>query len=61
MSVECDNISEARRPDIIFADKNEKRCMIVDIAVPGDGRLHEKELEKIAKCQELRREISRLW
>ena len=36
--------------------------MIVDIAVPGDGRVHEKELEKIEeKYQELRKEISRLW
>ena len=35
--------------------------MIVDIAVPGDGRVREKELEKIEKHQELRREISRLW
>ena len=61
MTVQCDNIIEARRPDIVLLDKKEKSCMIVDIAVPGDGRVHEKELEKIEKYQELRREMSRLW
>ena len=61
MTVQCDNIIEARRPDIVLLDKKEKSCMIVDIAVPGDGSLHEKELEKIEKYQELRREMSRLW
>ena len=31
------------------------------IAVPVDGRVHEKKLGKIEKYQELRREISKLW
>ena len=35
--------------------------MVVDIAVPVDGRVHEKKLGKIEKYQELRREISKLW
>ena len=61
MTVQCDNITEARRPDIFLLDKKEKSCMIADIAVPGYGRVHEEELEKIEKYQELRREISRLW
>ena len=34
--------------------------MIADIEVSGDGRVHEKELEKTEKYQELRGEISRL-
>ena len=29
--------------------------------MPRDGRVHEKELEKIEKYQELRMEINRLW
>ena len=34
-----------------------KRVWITDVAIPGDGRIEEKELEKISKYQE----IDRLW
>ena len=33
----------------------------MDVAVPGDCRINEKEKEKIDKYQDLRREVSRLW
>ena len=42
VTVQCDNIIEARRPDIVLVDKKEKSWMVVDIAVPVDGRVHEK-------------------
>ena len=61
MNIQCDNVIEARRPDIVIIDKKEKSCIIVDIAVPADGRVHEKEREKVEKYQDLRREIGRLW
>ena len=31
------------------------------VAIPGDGRIEEKELEKISKYQDLKIEIERLW
>ena len=34
---------------------------IIDIAVPGDSRVKEKELEKIEKYQMLREEIGHVW
>lgn len=61
MNIQCDNVIEARRPDIDIIDKKEKSCIIIDIPVPVDGRVHEKEREKVVKYQELRREIGRLW
>ncbi len=51
----------ARRPDIIVIDKEKKEALIVDIAVPADIRVAEKEKEKIEKYQDLKREIKRLW
>ena len=42
MNIQCDNVIEARRPDIVITDKKEKSCIIVDIAVPADGRVHER-------------------
>ena len=38
-----------------------KRVWIIDVAIPGDGRIEEKELEKISKYQDLKIEIERLW
>ena len=63
MNIQCDNIVEARRPEIIVVSKKENKCMIIimDIAIPGDSRVHEKELENIEKYQDLRQEIRRMW
>ena len=38
-----------------------KRVWIIDVAISGDGRIEEKELEKISKYQDLKIEIERLW
>ena len=38
-----------------------KRVWIIDVAMPGDGRIEEKELEKISKYQDLKIQIERLW
>ena len=60
-TIQCDRVIEARRPDIVLVDKRCKEVKIIDIAVPGDSRVKEKELEKIEKYQMLREEIRRLW
>ena len=61
INIQCDRIIEARRPDIIFIDKKEKFCKIIDIAIPGDSRVNEKEREKMEKYQLLKDELVRLW
>ena len=35
--------------------------IIIDIAVPADASVMEKEKEKVEKYQDLRKEIARLW
>ena len=61
INIQCDNLIEARRPDLIVIDMKEKKGMIIDIAVPADVRVEEKEKEKVEKYQDLKREIRRLW
>ena len=61
INVQCDNVIEARRPDIIVINKKERKGIIIDIAVPADVRVGEKEREKVEKYQDLKREIGRLW
>ena len=45
----------------MLVDKKNKEVKIIDIAVPGDSRVIEKELEKIEKYQMLRGEIGHVW
>ena len=52
---------EARRPDIVVVDKANKKTMIIDVAIPGDTRVCDKEREKIKKYSLLKEEIARLW
>ena len=42
--IQTDHVIEARRPDVV--DKKERRCKIIDIAVPGDSRIEEKEKDR---------------
>ena len=59
--IQCNLVIEARRPDIIIINKEEKNCFIVDITIRGDSRLGEKEGENVEKYQDLKREIMRMW
>ena len=49
INIQCDNVIEARRPDIIVIYKKERMGIIIDIAVPADASLMEKEKEKSGK------------
>lgn len=60
-TIQTDHVIQARRPDIVVKEKGLDHTWIIDIAVPGDSRIEEKEKEKIEKYQDLAREIQRLW
>ena len=61
INIQCDNLTEARRPDLIVIDKKEQKGIIIDIAVPADVRIDEKEKGKVEKYQDLKKEIRGLW
>ena len=61
ITIQCDNLIEARRPNLIVIDKKEQKGIIIDIAVPADVRVEEKQKEKVEKFQDLKREFRRLW
>ena len=52
---------ETRRPDIVVVDKVKKEAMIIDLAIPGDTRVCDKERKKIEEYSLLKDEIARLW
>ena len=59
-TVLCDQKIEARRPDIVFIDKKEREVVIIDVAIPGDDRVKDNELEKLEKCRLFKDEIASL-
>ena len=59
--IRTDRIIPARRPDIVVLDKEERKLTIIDVAVPSDANIKEKETEKITKYQDLKIELQRLW
>ena len=61
INMQCDNVIVERRPDIVIVNKMEKTAIIIDVAVPWDKRIIDKEKEKIEKYQNIKREILRLW
>ena len=59
--IQCDSAITVRKPDIIGVNKNERSCVIIDIAIPGDIRVSKNSKDKIERYQELKREIKRMW
>ena len=50
----------ANRPDIIIKNKKEKTCTLMDVAIPADRNVVQKEAEKKLKYKSLCIEI-RVW
>ena len=59
--VQSDHVIEHCRPDLLLVKKKSKEAIIIDIAVPGDVRITDKEQDKILKYQDLKREIKMVW
>ena len=57
INIQCGNLIEAGRPDLIVIDKKEQKGIITDIAVTADA----EEKEKVKKYQDLKKEIRSLW
>ena len=60
-AIQTDKEMEHRRPDVIVSDKEKRECKIIDLAVSGDQNIKVKELKKIAKYQDLRSQVQKLW
>ena len=58
--IQTDHVIETRRPDLVVVDKKGRNFKITDFAVPGDSRIQEKEKDKIAKYQDLGRELHKI-
>jgi len=60
-AVHTDREVTANRPDIIIKNKNKKICTLIDVAIPADRNIVQKEAEKKLKYRSLCIEIQRMW
>jgi hypothetical protein len=51
----------ANRPDIIIKNKNDKPCLLIDVAILSDKNAIQKEAEKKLKYKNPSIEIQRMW
>ena len=61
LPVHTDREIKANRPDIILKCKDEKSCLLIDIAIPTDKNISTKVTEKLSKYKDLEIEIERMW
>ena len=55
------NNSNNNKPDIIIRDNGKRTCILIDVAISGDGNVIKKEAEKFLKYKDLTIEIKRMW
>jgi hypothetical protein len=51
----------ANRPDIVVKHKKDKTCLLINVAIPADKNVIQKEVEKKLKYKNLSIEIQRMW
>ena len=60
-AVHTDREVKANRPNIIIKNKKEKTRTLIDVAIPADRNVVQKEAEKKLKYKSLSIEIKRMW
>ena len=61
MQVHTNKTIKANKPGIIIKDKQEKTCMLIDVAIPSDRNTPVKVTEKLSKYKDLEIEITKMW
>ncbi|XP_015256200.1 PREDICTED: programmed cell death 1 ligand 1-like [Cyprinodon variegatus] len=51
----------ANQPDIVLIDKQQKKAVVIDVAIPSDSNIKKKEHEKLEKYQGLKEEPEKMW
>ena len=55
MNIQYNNVIVERKPDTAIVNKMEKAAIIIDVAMPGDNRITDKEKKKIGKYQNFKK------
>ncbi|EFA13373.1 hypothetical protein TcasGA2_TC001390 [Tribolium castaneum] len=61
MQIHTDQTILANKLDIVVKDKKHNLCQLIDVAIPSDYNVIQKEAEKMNKYKDLAIEVSRMW
>jgi hypothetical protein len=59
--IQTDRDILAKRPDIIIKSMKDKTCLLIDVVIPSDRNVIQKESENKLKYKNLSIEIQRIW
>ena len=59
MPIHTDREISANRPDIVIKNNRDKKCALIDVAIPSDKNTSKKISKKLSKYKDLEIEISR--
>jgi hypothetical protein len=59
--VQTDRNIPNNKPDVIIWNNEERTCMLIDVAIPGNRNVIKKEAKKILKYKDLTIEIKHMW
>ena len=59
MPIHTDREISANRPDIVLKNNRDKKCALIDVAIPSDKNTSKKISKKLSKYKDLEIEISR--
>ena len=59
-TIQTDHVIEARRPDMVIIDKTKNECKIIYFTCPFDGRIEEREKDKMKGYNDLKRELKKI-
>lgn len=57
--IQTDKVLMANQPDIVVADKQRRKVVIIDVAIHGDSKIREKEDKELKKYQGLRQDLEK--
>ena len=60
-SIRTDRVIPAHQPDLTLVDKTINKVSLINVVVPRDPRVEQKEQEKRDKYQDLQTELRSLW
>ena len=60
-SFQTDKQVLANQPDIVVVDKEQKKAVVIDVAIPADANIRKKEHEKVEKYQGLKEQLEQMW
>jgi hypothetical protein len=59
--IQTDRTIPCNKPDIVISDYEKGTFRLLDVAIPGDRNVIQKEAEKILKYKDLTREMQYMW